>query len=312
MALSYEEQNGNNTTGPYHFNFKWLEATDINVSVNGVVKTVNVDYTLTNINLTTKEGGSVLFTNAVLNSETIRIYRTTDSTDLTATFYAGSALRAQDLNTNFLQSLFITQETQDITVQASTGNLADGSITNNLIANGAVTTTKIADSNVTEVKLSFTPLKSTDIGVTVQGYDATTLKSADIGTTVQAYDADTAKLDVAQTFTADQTFTATQTYPKIPQNAKTAAYTLVAADAGKHISITTGGITVPSGVFAVGDAVSIYNNSGSSQTITQGASTTLRLAGSASTGNRTLSQYGLCTILCVASNTFVVSGAIVS
>jgi len=45
-----------------------------------------------------------------------------------------------------------------------------------------------------------------DIGVTVQGYDATTLKSADIGVTVQGYDADTAKLDVAQTFTAQQTF----------------------------------------------------------------------------------------------------------
>jgi hypothetical protein len=45
-----------------------------------------------------------------------------------------------------------------------------------------------------------------DIGSTVQAYDATILKSADIGSTVQAYDADTAKLDVAQTFTADQTF----------------------------------------------------------------------------------------------------------
>ena len=44
------------------------------------------------------------------------------------------------------------------------------------------------------------------IGVTVQAYDATLLNDADIGSTVQAYDADTAKLDVAQTFTAEQTF----------------------------------------------------------------------------------------------------------
>jgi hypothetical protein len=111
------------------------------------------------------------------------------------------------------------------------------------------------------------------------------------------------------TMTGDIVFNATQTYPKVPQNAKTAAYTLLASDAGKHISITTGGITVPASVFAVGDAISIYNNSGSNQTITQGASTTLRLAGSASTGNRTVAQYGLCTILCVASNVFVISGA---
>ncbi|QBP05806.1 hypothetical protein [Synechococcus phage S-B28] len=111
------------------------------------------------------------------------------------------------------------------------------------------------------------------------------------------------------TNTADQTFTATQTYPKIPQNAKTAAYTLVATDAGKHISITTGGVTVPSGVFAVGDAVSIYNNSGSDQTITQGASVTIRLPGTSLTGNRTLLQYGVCTLLCVSSNVFVISGS---
>lgn len=94
----------------------------------------------------------------------------------------------------------------------------------------------------------------------------------------------------------------------IPQNAKTSSYTLQATDAGKHISITTGGITVPASVFSIGDAVSIYNNSGSNQTITQGTSVTLRNAGSADTGNRTLAQYGLCTVLCVASNTFVIIG----
>ena len=134
------------------------------------------------------------------------------------------------------------------------------------------------------------------------------LVAADIGVTVQGYDADTAKLDVAQTFTAIQTFASGQTYPQIPANSQTSAYTLVAGDAGKHISITTGGVTVPSGVFAVGDAISIYNNSASSQTITQGASVTLRKVASADTGNRTLDQRGLITILCVATDEFVVSG----
>lgn len=95
----------------------------------------------------------------------------------------------------------------------------------------------------------------------------------------------------------------------IPQNAKTAAYTLVAGDAGKHISITTGGVTVPSGVFSIGDAISIYNDSGSDQTITQGSSVTLRIAGASTSGNKTLAGYGLCTVLCVASNVFVVGGA---
>jgi hypothetical protein len=95
----------------------------------------------------------------------------------------------------------------------------------------------------------------------------------------------------------------------IPQNSQTSAYILAIGDVGKHISITTGGVTVNASIFSAGDAVTIYNNSGSNQTITQGTSVTLRSAGTASTGNRTLAQYGVCTVLCVASNTFVISGA---
>lgn len=95
----------------------------------------------------------------------------------------------------------------------------------------------------------------------------------------------------------------------VPPNSQTGAYVLVAADAGKFISITTGGVTVNTGIFSAGETISIYNNSGSSQTITQGAGVTIRLVGTASTGNRTLPQYGLCTLLCVASNTFVITGS---
>jgi hypothetical protein len=98
----------------------------------------------------------------------------------------------------------------------------------------------------------------------------------------------------------------------IPQNSKTAAYTLQASDVGKHVSITTGGITIPAAVFAAGDAVSVYNDSTTSQTITAVASVTLRLAGTETTGERTLAGYGLATLLCVGSGSFVVLGAGVS
>ena len=97
-----------------------------------------------------------------------------------------------------------------------------------------------------------------------------------------------------------QTFTVT---------AKTSAYILAASDIGSIISITTGGVTVPSGTFTAGDTVLIYNNSASSQTITQGASTTLRLPGTSDTGNRTLQQRGLATVLCIASNEFLITGS---
>lgn len=95
----------------------------------------------------------------------------------------------------------------------------------------------------------------------------------------------------------------------IPINSQTTAYVLVATDNGKFISITTGGVTVPASIFSAGQNVVIFNNSSSSQTITQGASVTMYQAGTTNTGNRTLSSYGLATLLCVATNTFVISGS---
>ena len=99
----------------------------------------------------------------------------------------------------------------------------------------------------------------------------------------------------------------------VPVNSQTTGYTVVAGDSGKFISITTGGVTLATTTaFTTGQSVSIYNNSGSSQTITQGTSVTIRQVGTANTGNRTLAQYGLATLLCVGSNTYVITGGGVS
>jgi hypothetical protein len=90
-------------------------------------------------------------------------------------------------------------------------------------------------------------------------------------------------------------------------NAQSGSYTATVADIGRFIN-TTAGVTVPSGVFAVGDNFTIYNNSGSTITITEGGSVTLRQAGTSNTGNRSLALRGVCTVLCVASNEFVING----
>ena len=93
----------------------------------------------------------------------------------------------------------------------------------------------------------------------------------------------------------------------LPQNAQSTSYVATAADVGRFIN-TTAGVTINSGVFSVGDNVTIYNNSGSTITITQGTSVTLRQAGTSNTGNRSLALRGVCTVLCVASNEFVING----
>lgn len=95
-------------------------------------------------------------------------------------------------------------------------------------------------------------------------------------------------------------------FRNIPRS--TTSGTAVVGDVGKCIAVTAG-ITIPDSTFSAGDAISIYNNSASSVTITQGTSLTLRLAGTATTGNRTLAARGLATIWFNAANEAIISGA---
>lgn len=97
----------------------------------------------------------------------------------------------------------------------------------------------------------------------------------------------------------------------LPLNSQTAAYIVDTSDNGKVISITTGGVTINNSIMSAGMVVTIYNNSGSSQTITQGSGVTLQWAGqlSSSTGNRTLGLYGMATILFLSASSAVITGA---
>ena len=97
---------------------------------------------------------------------------------------------------------------------------------------------------------------------------------------------------------------------RIPQNWQTSAYTLVASDAGKHVGCN-GNVTVPASVFHSpgGDAVTILNHGTSDITITQGTGLTMYNSADAATGNRTLAQKGMATILFVNGTTCYISGA---
>ena len=98
---------------------------------------------------------------------------------------------------------------------------------------------------------------------------------------------------------------------KIIQNYKTAAYTLIASDSGKHILTTTGTVTIPANVFssAGGDAITIVNHSGSDITIAQGSGLTMYNTADGSTGNRTLAGRGMCTVLFNDVASCYISGA---
>jgi hypothetical protein len=97
-------------------------------------------------------------------------------------------------------------------------------------------------------------------------------------------------------------------YRSIPRSTTTT--TAVVADVGKCIAASAN-IAIPTSTFAAGDALSIYNDSGSSISITS-TLTNFRLAGTASTGTRTLAARGLATIWFNSPTEAIISGGGVS
>ena len=98
-------------------------------------------------------------------------------------------------------------------------------------------------------------------------------------------------------------------YKAVPQST-TASGNFVLSDSAKHVYVSAG-VTVPANAsvaFSIGTVLTVVNSSASSITITQGSGVTLRQTGTANTGNRTLSGYGLCSCIKVASDTWYISG----
>jgi len=86
------------------------------------------------------------------------------------------------------------------------------------------------------------------------------------------------------------------------------ATTLVAADVGKVVSISAT-IAIPASVFAAGDAISIYNNTGGNLTITCSAVTLAYIAGTdTDKASVTLATRGVCTVLFIDATTCVLTG----
>jgi len=97
----------------------------------------------------------------------------------------------------------------------------------------------------------------------------------------------------------------------IPQSgsSKTSSYTLATTDVGEYILLgASGAIVIPDATFATGDVVSIFNNTGSTATITCSI-TTAYIAGTfTDKATMTLAAAGVATVLFITGTTCVVSG----
>jgi len=133
-----------------------------------------------------------------------------------------------------------------------------------------------------------------------------TVAQARLPTNVAYYDATTAN------FTGTLQYGGIETgYRAIPQLA-TAGRILALTDNGKHLSISSGSVTIPTNAsvaFGIGTPVSVFNNSSGSISILASSGVTLRLAGTTTTGTRTVARFGLITLLKTDTNVWVASGS---
>jgi hypothetical protein len=104
-------------------------------------------------------------------------------------------------------------------------------------------------------------------------------------------------------------------YRDIPQVSFTGNATIATTDAGKHFYSTQSTdyvLTIANNAsqgFQVGAAITVVNQGTGNITLAQGSGVTLYLTGNATSGNRTVTTFGMATLIKVATDTWFVSGA---
>ena len=144
MAITSNTYTGNGTNKLFSVTFPYLETSDIDVYLNGVLQTITTQYFFANAT-------TVEFVTAPPNGAAVLLDRSTDDTTLQATFFPGSSIKAADLNFNFDQVLYLSQETANIAANQSTAGLqtqitAATNTANNAATSAAAAATSAATS----------------------------------------------------------------------------------------------------------------------------------------------------------------------
>ena len=153
MAVTENLYTGDGSTVLYSFTFPYLATADVKVSLGGSDTTA---YSLANAT-------QVQLNSAPASGVAIRIYRNTSDASLTAEFFPGAAIKSADLNNNFTQNLYVTQESSDVADKATTTantakTTADSATT---AATNATTTANAATTTANAASASATSATST-------------------------------------------------------------------------------------------------------------------------------------------------------
>jgi hypothetical protein len=233
----------------------------------------------------------------------------------------------------FAGSLISTNDSSGITVDVQTTFNTDVTFDNDIAVNGQVTIGGDLIINGTTTTINSVTLtvddKNIELGSTVSPTDVTadgggiTLKgSTDKSFTyVNATGLWTANIGVAATSFTGAAATATTAstaasvgYLGVPASATTTSATLAIGDVGKHIYVTTDGqtITIPANSavpYPIGTAISFVAGPSPVVTLSIANNDTMYLAGTGTTGTRTLAAHGMATAIKVAATTWYINGS---
>ena len=112
MTITQKNYDGDGSTTQFTIGFPYLQQSDIKASINGAD---------TSFTFVSGDTDKIQFSPAPADGAKIRICRQTDDSVLPATYYTGGPIRADDLNNNFNQILYISQEVYDRFVDSYTG-----------------------------------------------------------------------------------------------------------------------------------------------------------------------------------------------
>ena len=262
MATTQNLYTGDGSTTNYSFTFEYLKQEDVKVTLNTVATTA-----FTFANATT-----IAFTSAPANSVAIRIFRDTNIDAINATFFPGSAIKAEDLNSNFTQNQFATQETDNEVIDANT------------TAASAVTTANAANTK-SDASVATANTASTNASAAVA-----TANTASTNSTTAVNTANTASTNAttavntanAATTTANGAVTtanaATATANTASTNASAAVTTANTASTNASAAVTTANTANTAAGNAVTTANTASTNATSAVTTANGAVTTANTA----------------------------------
>ena len=260
MAVTENTYTQSGSTTNYSFTFPYLQQSDVKVTVAGTASTAWTFHNAT----------TVKFNTAPANGAAIRIYRDTADTNLSATFYAGSAIKSQDLNDNFTQNLYVTQESANeattATTTAETATTTANSATTT--ANGAVTTANSA-------------VATANAATTTAGNAVTTANSA-----VTTANAATATANTAST-NASNAVTTANTANTTAGNAVTTANGAVTTANGAVTTANTASTNATTAINTANSAVTTANTASTNATnaVTTANAATTTANGAVTTAN---------------------------